>query len=98
MYARLTTFYLKVKHMEDAIEVYKNSIIPAAKKQPGFNKAFFLINRNAGKFISITIWENFDYALANQKSGYYQQQLDKFEDFIVVKPEIEGFTVGAMSL
>ena len=97
MYARVTTIHLKVKSMEDAIKVFEDSIIPAAKKQPGFKNAFFLTNRNAGKFVSITIWENIEYALENQKSGYYQEQVDKFEEFMVVKPEVEGFTVGAMS-
>jgi heme-degrading monooxygenase HmoA len=98
MYARVTTIYLKVKHMEDAVRVYEESIIPAAKRQPGFKNAFFLINRNAGKFVSITIWENIDFALENQKSGYYQKQIDKLEEYMVVKPEVEGFTVGAMSI
>jgi heme-degrading monooxygenase HmoA len=98
MYARVTTFHLKVKSMEDAIKVYEDSIIPSAKKQPGFKNAFFLTNRNAGKFISITIWENIEFATENQKSGYYQKQIDKFEELVVVKPEIEGFSVGAMSL
>jgi len=98
MYARVTTFHLKVKSMEDATKVYEVDIIPNAKKQPGFKNAFFLTNRNAGKFVSVTIWETIDYALSNQKSGYYQEQIDKLEEFQVVKPEVEGFTVGAMSI
>lgn len=95
MYARVTTLHLKVKAMEDAIKIYEESIIPEAKKQSGFKNAFFLVNRNAGKFVAITIWEDIKYALDNQKSGYYQNQIDKFEEYMVVKPEIEGFTVGA---
>ena len=98
MYARVTTFHLNVKSMEDATKVYEESIIPAAKKQAGFRNAFFLTNRNAGKFVSITIWENLDFAMKNQKSGYYQEQIDKLEQYQVVNPEVEGFTVGAMSI
>lgn len=98
MYARMTTFYLTVKSMDDAIKVYEESIIPAAQKQPGFKNAFFLTNSNAGKFVSITIWESIQFALENQRSGYYQAQIDKFNDFIVVKPDVEGFSVGAMSI
>jgi quinol monooxygenase YgiN len=98
MYARVTTLHLKVKSMEDAIKVYEESIIPEAEKQEGFKNAFFLSNRNAGKFVLITIWENINFAMKNQKSGYYQAQIDKLEEYMVVKPEIEGFTVGAMSL
>ena len=98
MYARVTTFHIKVKDMEAATDTYQNSIIPAAKEQKGFKNAFFLTNRNAGKFVSITIWEDLEFALANQKSGYYQAQLEKFDKFNVVSPEIEGFSVGAMSI
>jgi len=98
MYARVTTVHLRVQAMEDAIKIYEESIIPAAKKQSGFKTAFFFSNRNAGKFVLITIWESIDFALANQKTGYYQEQIDKLSDFMVVKPEVEGFSVGAMSL
>lgn len=94
MYARMTTFHLNIQSLSKACEIYKNSIIPAAKAQEGFKHAMFLTNKNAGKFVSITIWENLNCALANQKSGYFQEQVDKFDDFSVVKPEIEGFEVG----
>ncbi len=97
MYARVTTFHLKVKSVEEASKIYEESIIPAAQKQPGFIRAFFLANRNAGKFVSITIWDNIESALANQKSGYFQAQIDKLEEYSVVKPDVEGFSVGAMS-
>ena len=50
MYARVTTLHLQVKSMEEAIKVYEDSIIPEAEKQDGFKNAFFLSNRNAGKF------------------------------------------------
>ncbi len=98
MYARVTTFHLGVKFMEEATKVYEESIIPAAKEQQGFKNAFFLTNRNAGKFVSITVWESIDFALANQKSGYFLAQVEKLEKFQVVKPEIEGFAVGALSI
>ena len=98
MYARVTTFHLNVKSMEEATKIYEDSIIPEAKKQKGFQKAFFLVNRNAGKFVSITIWESIEFALNNQKSGYFQNQIDKFEKYMVVKPEVEGYSVGAMSI
>ena len=97
MYARMTTFHLEVKKMEEATEIFENSIIPAARMQDGFKNAFFLTNRNAGKFVSVTIWEDIEYALANQRTGYFQEQLDKLEQFEVVKPDVEGFQVGAMS-
>ena len=93
MYARVTTFHLKIDKREEAIEIYKNSIVPEAKKQKGYRGAYFLINKNAGKFVSTTIWEDRDAAVANQKTGYYQRQIDKFKEIQVVVPEFEGFEV-----
>ncbi len=47
----------------------------------------------AGKFVSTTIWENMEAAVTNQKTGYYQKQIDKFADLQVVAPEFEGFDI-----
>lgn len=96
MYARMTTFYIPIKHSEEAVEIFKSSVIPEAKSQKGFVGAYFLMNRNLGQFISLTMWENQDAAVENQKSGYYQRQLDKFEEFQTTNPDIQSYQVGAM--
>ncbi len=93
MYARVTTLHLKIEKRLEAIDIFENSILPEAKKQKGFRGASFFVNRNAGKFVSITVWENMEAAVENQKTGYYQRQIDKFADLQVVVPEFEGFAV-----
>lgn len=37
-----------------------------------------------------------DAAVENQKTGYYQKQLDKFTDLQVVTPEFEGYYVPVL--
>ncbi|PIQ08971.1 MAG: hypothetical protein COW71_08820 [Ignavibacteriales bacterium CG18_big_fil_WC_8_21_14_2_50_31_20] len=96
MYARVTTFHLKLDKRKEAIDIYENSILPEAKQQKGFIGASFFVNKNAGKFISTTIWENMEAAVANQRTGYYQKQIDKFIDLQVVVPEFEGFDVPVL--
>lgn len=96
MYARVTTLHLNISKRQEAVDIYKNSIVPEAKKQNGFKGATFFVNKNAGKFVSITIWEDMDAAVANQKSGYFQKQIDKFLDLQVVVPEFEGFDVPVL--
>ncbi|MCF8262254.1 MAG: hypothetical protein K9J12_15885 [Melioribacteraceae bacterium] len=95
MYARLTTFHIPISKTDEAVDIYKNSIIPAAENQEGFVEAYFLINKNAGKFISMTVWQDVEFAVANQKTGYYQAQIDKLAHLQVVSPEIEGYEVAA---
>lgn len=96
MFARVTTFHLKIDKRDEAIDIYKNSVIPEAKEQKGFKGASFLVNKNAGKFVSITVWNDRDAAVANQKTGYYQRQIDKFAKIQVVVPEYEGFDVPVL--
>ena len=93
MYARMTTFHLKIDKRLEAIDVFENSILPEAKKQNGFKGASFFVNKNAGKFVSITVWDSMEAAIENQKTGYYQRQIDKFSDLQVVVPEFESFAV-----
>ncbi len=94
MYARITTFHLKRENVDKAVNIYETSIVPEAKKQKGFKSAYFLLNKVAGKFVSITFWNEMEDAVENEKSGYFKKQVDKFSEFYVVPPEVEGFAVG----
>jgi len=96
MYARVTTFHIKLDKQKEAIEIYQKSILPEAKEQNGFIGATFFVNKNAGKFISTTIWENMEAAVSNQRTGYYQKQIDKFANILVVVPEFEGYDVPVL--
>lgn len=96
MYARVSTLHLNLSKKQEAIDIFTNSVIPEAKKQNGFKSAYFFIKRNAGEFVIITIWKDLDAAVANQKSGYFQKQIDKFEHLQVVDPEFSGYDVAAI--
>ncbi|UCC40672.1 MAG: antibiotic biosynthesis monooxygenase [Candidatus Aminicenantes bacterium] len=94
MFARLTRFQGKIDKADEAIELFKNSIIPAAKSQKGFCGIYFFIDRKTGSGVSIAFWDSEEDAIANEKSGYYQEQLVKFMDFLATPSYIrEGYDV-----
>ena len=93
MFARLTIMQGKVEKSDEAIKIYEDSVISAAKLQKGFKGAYLLTDRKTGKNISCTLWESEDDAVANEKTGYYQEQVDKFKDFITEPPVHEGYEV-----
>lgn len=97
MFARQTTFQISRENHAKSVEIYKTQIIPEAEKQKGFKGAYFLCNKNSSKFISLTFWDNFQSAYDNQKSGYFQRQIDKLEDLVVNPPDVEGFEVCSFS-
>jgi len=97
MYARQTTIQISRENHAKAIEIYQTQIIPEAEVQRGFKGAYFLCNKNASKFISLTFWDNFQSAYDNQKSGYFQKQIDKLEELFVNPPDVLGFEVCSFS-
>jgi heme-degrading monooxygenase HmoA len=96
MFARFTTVNVKEDKIDEAIAIYKNSVIPAARKQKGFAAAYLLENRKTGQGVSITFWKTEEDALANERNLYYQEQLIKFIDLLKTPPIREGYEVTAM--
>lgn len=93
MYARLTQLNIKPDKVEEAIELYKKSVVPAAKAQKGFMAMYLLTDRPTGKGYSISFWKTEKDCLANEHNLFYQEQLAKFLDFYQSMPMREGFEV-----
>lgn len=57
MYARATTLRASPEHVEEAISHYQDGI-PSFSEIAGNRGAFLLVDRSAGKAISVTLWES----------------------------------------
>ena len=82
MYVRVTTLQWqigkKVEAMDEAIHIVEESIVPAAKQQPGFKGFLTLLDRRGGKLILLTLWETEAALKEGEVSGYYREQIAKF--------------------
>ncbi len=94
MFARLTSVQVKIDKLDETIKIFEDSIISEAKLQKGFQGAYLLTDRNTGKGISCTIWDSEEDAVANEQSGYYQEQVDKLKEFFAGPPTREGYDVS----
>jgi heme-degrading monooxygenase HmoA len=93
-FARLTVTQAKAESVDEMVKLYSESVVPAAKSQKGYLGIMLLTNRETGKGISIAIWESEEDAIANEKSGYYQEQVNKFKKFYTAAPIREGYEVS----
>ena len=75
MNARVVTFQLHPGKTEEAVRIYRDSIIPAAKQQSGFKGARLLTDSNTGKGISISLWETEADLKAGETSGTIRSKL-----------------------
>jgi heme-degrading monooxygenase HmoA len=94
MFARMTIMPIKLDRIDEAIRLYKKSVIPEAKRQAGFLGTCLLTDRQAGKGIAVTFWKDEKTALANEESRYYQEQLVKFISLFAGPPIREGYEVS----
>ena len=57
MYAGFNHRQIPPGRMDDALQTYRDSIIPANQTQSGFKSGLILADRSAGKIITIGLWE-----------------------------------------
>ncbi|HJT55376.1 MAG TPA: antibiotic biosynthesis monooxygenase [Ktedonobacteraceae bacterium] len=91
MYARVTTFELNPGKIDEALEVARTDLVPVMKQQPGFKAVLTLVDREAAKAISVSLWETEDDLKAGESSGYYQQQVSRLASFVMAAPNRETY-------
>ena len=94
MYARLVTVQIQQGKVDEANNLYRDSVVPAAQQQKGFKGGFMLSDPNTGKGVSIALWETEDDMKASEKSGYLQEQIAKFAAVLAAPPTTEHFEVA----
>ncbi len=97
-FARLTITQSKIESVDEMVKLYSESVVPAAKSQKGYLGILLLSDRKTGKSISIALWESEEDAIANEKSGYYQEQVNKFKNFYTAPPIREVYEVTIKDL
>jgi heme-degrading monooxygenase HmoA len=97
MYARVLTVQVQPDESEEAIAIFRNSVIPAAKQQKGFISLMLLTDRSTGKGITVGLWETEADLKANDASGYLQEQIAKFAGVFAAPPVREEYEVSVHS-
>ena len=98
MFARMTIIQVEPEKIDDAVRIYRKSVVPEAKKQKGYRGACVLVDPKSGKCISVTFWRTEKDAVANEESLYYQEQLVKFLNLLAGPMIREGYEVRVHSM
>ena len=93
MYARVTIGQLLPAKVDESIDIYRDSVVPAAAQQKGFKGIYVLTDRTTGKGLTIALWDTEADMTAGETSGYYRQQVAKFKDLFSAPPVREAYEV-----
>ena len=95
MYARVTTVQASPDKVDANIQLYRDGVIPAAKRQKGFKSLHLLVDRKTGKSVSVAFWETkADAEATGESSAYLQEILAKFASTFTAPPVVETYEVA----
>ena len=58
IFARVTRFEDQPKGVDAAIDQFRRELGPAARKLPGFMRAYLFVDRETGRGMAITLWDS----------------------------------------
>ena len=97
MYARITHVQTQPDKMDDAVSIYRDSVVAALKVQKGYHASYMLSDRATGKGMAVTIWESLEDMQASESSGFYNEQVGKFAPLLTAPPVREVYEVSVQA-
>lgn len=96
MVARVTLAEIDAVRMsvEQAVDVFRDSVVPALREQDGYEGVYVLLS-DEGKVLALTFWENeeaADAGIAGSRS-FYAEQVNKFVTLYRSPPGREMYNV-----
>lgn len=78
----------------DAIALFKESVMPALHQQEGYEGCYVLLS-DEGKMLVLSFWTSDETARSSRLSGFYQEQIEKFSELVVYRaaPGREAYDV-----
>jgi heme-degrading monooxygenase HmoA len=96
MIARATTAEIDAVRIgvDEATDLFRESVLPALHEQPGYEGAYVLLSRE-GKALVLTFWASEEDAEAGLAGGrsFYAQQVEKFVTIYKAPPGRETYQV-----
>ncbi len=94
MYARITNTKHDPYRIDEAIEIVRQRVLPAAKQQKGYHGYIMLVERSTGKTLTITLWEGEEeLTMTGENSGYYRDAISQVVPLLTSEPFVEDYEV-----
>ena len=58
MHVRAATVQVQSGKMQEAIDIFKDSVVPAQKAQNGYQGSYLMTDAGSGKCLAISVWES----------------------------------------
>ncbi len=69
MFARVSTYQGPPDQIDDGVRYAQENIVPRVHEIDGFEGVYFLVDRQSGKALSITLWESEEAMRASEEEA-----------------------------
>ena len=95
MFARVTTVQASPDKVEQANRLINDQVIPAVRQMQGFKAGYWLVDRDTGRGMGITLWED-EQALEAGRQGVPQLRA-RIEQELGTSVDIQEYEVIAQA-
>ncbi len=94
MHARVFTFQVKSPELAEPIfQIFQEKLLMVSKQYPGFTDALNLFDRQAGKILSVSLWENEEQARSFDPEMVGGEEAAQLPELLVGLPTDEIYEV-----
>ena len=69
MFARVSTYQGSPQQIDEGLDHARQSILPRVQEVDGFEGVYYLVDRQSGKALSITLWESEEAMRASEEEA-----------------------------
>jgi heme-degrading monooxygenase HmoA len=95
LHARVVSMEMLPINVKEAVRIYQERVLPAARDQEGFRGALMLTDQDTGEGLSISLWNSEDDMHASEASGFYHRKLSELDDLFISTPVRKHYEISA---
>ena len=95
MQARVVSMEMLPINVGEAVRIYQDRVLPAAREQEGFRGALMLTDPDTGEGLSITLWSSEEDMHASEARGFYHRKLSELDALFISTPVRKHYEVSA---
>ena len=97
MYIRITTLRVIPENIPRVETELRQSMLPAAQREEGFQAMIVSSNLDDRKVVVITLWESEEHMRRSRESEHFLEQLSKVRALLSGPPETDHMRITLMS-
>jgi hypothetical protein len=94
MQAMVVDLRIRPVDTREMVRVYRNEVVPMAKRQGSFKGALLLTDPDTGVGLSITLWDTDRHA---EIEGFYDEKIEKFARLLTETPVRKHYDLNVMA-